>query len=93
MNPFATSTELLILKLLREHGELYGAQLMHLSNNRLKRGSIYITLGRMEEKGLVKRREGEQAAHGGPARPLYSVAKEGGKSLREFELLLTPAPE
>jgi DNA-binding PadR family transcriptional regulator len=35
--------------------------LVHASRGRLKRGGIYVTLGRMEEKGLVSSR----AADGG----------------------------
>jgi DNA-binding PadR family transcriptional regulator len=44
--------ELLVLELLRDR-ELYGLQLVAASRGRLKRGGIYVTLGRMEEKGLV----------------------------------------
>jgi len=42
--------ERLVLELLR-HQELYGLQFVAASRGRLKRGTVYVTLGRMEEKG------------------------------------------
>jgi DNA-binding PadR family transcriptional regulator len=47
------STERLILSLLSTDGASYGLQLVEASRGRLKRGGIYVTLGKMEEKGLV----------------------------------------
>lgn len=46
-------SELLILNLLSARGPRYGLELVQASRGRLKRGGIYVTLGRMEEKGLV----------------------------------------
>jgi len=46
-------SEYLILTLLTSHGPSYGLELVQSSKGRLKRGGIYVTLGRMEEKGLV----------------------------------------
>jgi DNA-binding PadR family transcriptional regulator len=36
--------------------ELYGLELVRLSEGTLKRGTIYTTLGRMQDKGLVESR-------------------------------------
>jgi len=47
----------MILELLVEHGELFGLALVNVSGGRLSRGGIYVTLGRMEEKGLVSSRQ------------------------------------
>ena len=47
------ATERLILSLLSTNGASYGLQLVEASGGRLKRGGIYVTLGKMEEKGLV----------------------------------------
>ena len=47
-------SESLILQLLSARGECYGLELVEASKGRLKRGGIYVTLGRMEEKGLVR---------------------------------------
>ena len=46
-------TEQFILSLLANDGASYGLQLVESSKGRLKRGGIYVTLGKMEEKGLV----------------------------------------
>jgi DNA-binding PadR family transcriptional regulator len=46
-------SELLILTLLTSRGPCYGLELVDGSRGKLKRGGIYVTLGRMEEKGLV----------------------------------------
>ena len=45
--------ELLILDLLAQAGQLYGLQLVSASNGRLKRGTVYVTLGRMADKGYI----------------------------------------
>ena len=46
-------SEQLILTILAARGPCYGLELVQASRGRLKRGGIYVTLGRMEEKGLV----------------------------------------
>jgi DNA-binding PadR family transcriptional regulator len=46
-------SESAILTLLSARGPCYGLELVDASRGRLKRGGIYVTLGRMEEKGLV----------------------------------------
>jgi DNA-binding PadR family transcriptional regulator len=47
------TSERLILTILTSHGPSYGLELVGASRGRLKRGGIYVTLGRMEDKGLV----------------------------------------
>lgn len=46
--------ERLILELLASNGPQYGLQLVERSDGGLKRGTVYVTLGRMEAKGLVE---------------------------------------
>ena len=46
--------EQLILGLLVSEGPMYGLQLVERSDGALKRGTVYVTLGRMEVKGLVQ---------------------------------------
>ena len=55
--PRLSRTERAILELLAEHGELFGLQMVTLSAGRLKRGTIYVTLGRMQEKGYLESRQ------------------------------------
>src|ERR1041384_8825092 len=53
--PRLSATERLILDLLRG-GELFGLQLVDRSDGALKRGTVYVTLGRMQDKGYVESR-------------------------------------
>lgn len=46
-------SESLILSLLVRRQSAYGLELVEASRGRLKRGGIYVTLGRMEDKSLV----------------------------------------
>jgi len=55
--PRLSDKERLILDLLSDHGELFGLQLVDLSGGRLGRGTVYVTLGRMQEKGYLKSRQ------------------------------------
>jgi DNA-binding PadR family transcriptional regulator len=71
---FAAS-EQLILTLLTRDGDCYGLQLVEASRGKLKRGGIYVTLGRMEDKGLVRSKTGE----GG--RRLYAPTALGERAL------------
>jgi DNA-binding PadR family transcriptional regulator len=45
--------ERLILELLIATGPMFGLQLVERSGGALKRGTVYVTLGRMEAKGLL----------------------------------------
>jgi len=47
------ASEQTILDLLSSRGTSYGLELVAASGGRLTRGGIYVTLGRMEQKGLV----------------------------------------
>jgi len=78
-----SSLEFLILRLLTNtSGELYGLQMVDDSGGRLKRGTIYVTLGRMEDKGLIESRKEKQrlGARGLPRR-LYKATALGQRVL------------
>ena len=69
--PRLSPVERLILDLL-EGDERYGLELVNGSRGRLKRGTIYVTLGRMEQKGFVTSRpEDAPPPNGGLRRRLY----------------------
>jgi PadR family transcriptional regulator PadR len=77
--------ELLILELLVRDGELYGLQLVAASRRRLKRGTVYVTLGRMEDKGYITSRlEDAPPEAGGMPRRLYEVTALGHRMLAVF---------
>lgn len=70
--PKLSGTERLIVELLAAHEELFGLQMVELSSGRLKRGTVYVTLGRMQEKGyLESRQEALPAGAIGLPRRLY----------------------
>ena len=74
--------ESLILELLVREGELYGLQMVAASKRRLKRGTVYVTLGRMEDKGYVASRQEEAPAEvGGLPRRLYRATPLGRRVL------------
>lgn len=69
--------ELLVLELLRDQ-EAYGLQLVAASRGRLKRGTVYVTLGRMEEKGYITSKlDAAPPGTGGLPRRLYAVTPLG----------------
>jgi DNA-binding PadR family transcriptional regulator len=51
--PRLSPTERLILELLAGD-EMFGLQLVQQSRGALKRGTVYVTLGRMQDKGFVE---------------------------------------
>ncbi len=89
-----SAIEMLILKMLIANGgEMYGLEMIEQSGKRLKRGTIYVTLGRMEEKGLIESRKEESrpGARGLPRR-LYKPALHGIRTLQEWELIPSLQP-
>ena len=75
------ATERLILSLLSNDGPSYGLQLVEASRGRLKRGGIYVTLGKMEEKGLVS----STAQPDG--RRIYELKGLGHRALAAIEIM------
>ena len=87
--PRLSAKESLILDLLARDGELYGLQLVAASKGRLKRGTVYVTLGRMEDKGYVKSRaEDAPEGAGGLPRRLYDLTPYGLRALKAWTTLL-----
>jgi PadR family transcriptional regulator PadR len=69
--------ELLVLDLLRQQ-DLYGLQLVAASAGRLKRGTVYVTLGRMEDKGYITSKlEAAPSGAGGLPRRIYAATPLG----------------
>jgi DNA-binding PadR family transcriptional regulator len=52
--PSLSAKERIVLDLLADSGPMYGLQLVTDSQGRLKRGTVYVTLGRMQQKGLIE---------------------------------------
>jgi DNA-binding PadR family transcriptional regulator len=67
-----------VLELLASSHESYGLDLVRRSGGRLKRGAVYVTLGRMEEEGLVaSRSEPVTPSYIGVQRRLYRLTDRG----------------
>jgi DNA-binding MarR family transcriptional regulator len=77
--------ERLILELLASEGPMYGLQLVEHSDGTLKRGTVYVTLGRMEAKGFVESQQ-EPVPPGGIGLPrrIYRPTALGERMLRAW---------
>jgi DNA-binding PadR family transcriptional regulator len=95
--PAFSATERTILELLVDRDELFGLQMVELSGGRLKRGTVYVTLGRMQEKGFLEsRQEALPAGAIGLPRRLYrptSVALRALAAWQAAEQLYRAHPE
>lgn len=76
--------ELLILALLWEAapGEMTGLQLVERSEGELAAGTIYVRLGRLEDRGLVRSRLMNPSS----ARRLYTITERGRRAIRPFHV-------
>ena len=81
MSPLSDKSEA-ILALLVNGEKLYGLEMINLDPS-LKRGTIYVTLSRLEDQKLVSSEEIKPAQGRGPARRVYQITAEGS---RLFEL-------
>lgn len=90
MPPRLSAKELQVLDLLAHRGGgLYGLQLVAASKGRLKRGTVYVTLGRMEKKGYVTSRvEDAPEGAGGLPRRLYEATPYGLRVLKAWATVL-----
>jgi DNA-binding PadR family transcriptional regulator len=80
-------TESLVMELLRG-AERYGLELVDASAGALKRGSVYVILARMEEKGFIESRQEERSPGvSGVPRRLYRVTPYGVKVHDAFSIL------
>ena len=77
--------ERLILELLASEGPMYGLKLVEQSEGALKRGTVYVTLGRMEAKGFVESQQEPLPAGGiGLPRRIYRLTALGKRMLRAW---------
>lgn len=83
--PSLAGKESVVLEmLLAVSRELYGLEMVEASAGLLKRGTIYVTLQRMEEKGLIEsRQEARPESEIGIARRLYRPTGLGARAFAE----------
>jgi PadR family transcriptional regulator PadR len=80
--PTLSGKETLIIDLLIRNGDMYGLELVAASGGRLKRGTVYVTLGRMEKKGYITSRiEDAPPDAGGLPRRVYQPTALGRRVL------------
>jgi DNA-binding PadR family transcriptional regulator len=80
-----TATEALILSLLRDRSEgAYGSQLVYDSDGKLKRGSVYTLLNRLEQAGFVKSKEEPAQDDYALPRTRYKITGAGIRARAEF---------
>lgn len=95
VGPGLTKLEAEILTLLMTHGEMYGLEMVE-ESERLKRGSIYVLLGRLQDKGYVdSRQEPKDPKSIGLPRRLYKVTGVGEHTLSAwdaYQLALSGVP-
>jgi PadR family transcriptional regulator, regulatory protein PadR len=86
--------ESIVLELLVEHEQMFGLEMVSASRQQLKRGTVYVTLGRMEDKGYVTSWLEEAPPHaGGLPRRIYRPTALGRQVLAawsEVARLLVP---
>jgi len=85
--PSLSRKEFLILDMLIQSGrELFGLEMVEASKGQLKRGTIYVTLQRIQEKGLVDSKpEPRTAPEIGIPRRLYKVTGYGQRVYRAYQ--------
>lgn len=73
----------MILELLASSGPMFGLRLVEESQGVLKRGTVYVTLGRLEAKGLISsEQEPPQPGAIGLPRRFYTLTGAGERLLR-----------
>jgi DNA-binding PadR family transcriptional regulator len=86
--PMLSGKERLIIGMLLDNSqrELYGLELVRKSRGKLKRGTVYVTLARMADKGLVSSREVREEGQAGLPRRVFQVTGMGQRAFQAWEL-------
>jgi DNA-binding PadR family transcriptional regulator len=87
LGEFETLIILAILQVSEDGGEAYGSvvrdDIRRRTGRDVPRGSVYVTLDRLEEKGLVASREGgTSAARGGRPKRVFRVTPAGLRAVK-----------
>jgi DNA-binding PadR family transcriptional regulator len=84
--PRLSPKEALILRHLITKGEAYGLELVRESEGQLKRGTVYVTLGRMADKGLVESEEIPRDDGSGLNARVFRPTGHGARVLKALDL-------
>ena len=87
--PSFSRKEAIVMDLLLQNPsrEMYGLEMVAASDGRLKRGTIYVTLRRMEDKGYVESKQELKPRYAsGLPRRLYGVTGLGSKVYQAWQV-------
>jgi PadR family transcriptional regulator, regulatory protein PadR len=76
-----SAKELLILDMLAGKKDMYGLEMVNASGGKLARGTIYVTLMRMEDKGYVTSRQMKENNVSGLPKRVFSLTGLGQRAL------------
>ena len=79
--PRLSAKEAFVLQLLISEGELHGLGIVKADGSPISRGSVYHTLGRMEERGFLESRLEDPGKYPGNPRRLYRAVGNGAYAL------------
>ena len=85
--PALSGIEFLVIEMLERNGEMFGLEMVDRSGGELKKGTIYVTLGRMADKGLVDSRT-ESGGDSVTQKRLYSPTEYGRRVFKAQEIAL-----
>jgi DNA-binding PadR family transcriptional regulator len=86
--PRLSGKEMVVLDLLIGRGEMYGLQLVEVSGGHLVRGTVYVTLSRMEAKGYVEsEEEAPDPRRSGIPRRRYRATGYGRRVFQAWQIL------
>lgn len=91
--PRLSRKERLILELLINRGEMYGLEMVKTAPNELKRGTVYVTLGRMADKGYVDSRQVKEPGDPGLPKRLFRATGHGQRVFHVWEMAGTALAE
>lgn len=76
-----SAKELVVLGMLASKREMYGLELVQASGGKLGRGTIYVTLMRMEDKGYVSSKQLMDEKSSGLPKRVFSITGFGQRAL------------
>lgn len=87
--PRLSKKEYLILEMLIGKGQMYGLEMVKAAPDQLKRGTVYVTLGRMADKGFVESRQVKDIGESGLPKRLFKATGLGERVFRAYGLAVT----
>ena len=86
--PTLSPKEMLVLGMLSDGRPMYGLEMVNVSGGHLKRGTVYVTLGRMEDKGYIKSElEQRRPGSAGLPRRLYCPTSFGLRVMEAWTMV------